>query len=177
MPAATLIRLGGLSAILAGLLRAATSFLPYLTTEQGPGLEVLYLITDVLILFGLLGVYGFQHERAGASGFAGFLLSLTGTALIVGPDGAIGNLDMYIAGALLISLGIVLLSIGTWRAAQLSRWVPILWVLSTVVGIGGFLLGGLDWTFLVAGVTFGLGFLIAGIHIWTDPALKQAGPP
>ena len=83
----------------------------------------------------------------------------------------------------MISAGVVLLSIGTWRAAQLSRWVPILWVVSTGAGIGGFLLGGLDWTFLIAGVTFGLGFLLAGINIWSDPALKQAalsaqdGPP
>ena len=174
MPAATLIRFGGLSAILAGLLRAATSFLPYLTTEQSPVLEVLYLITDVLILFGLLGVYAYQHLRAGTWGFAGFLLALTGTALIVGPDGTIGSLDMYIAGALLISVGVVFLAIGTWRAEQLSRWVPILWVVSTLVGIGGFLLGESDWTLLIAGVTFGLGFLLAGLQIWSDPALNRA---
>lgn len=174
MPASTLIRLGGLSAILAGLLRAATSFLPYFIMEQGPLLEVLYLITDVLILFGLLGVYGYQHEEAGVWGFAGFLLALTGTALIVGPDGRIGSLDMYVAGALLISIGMVLLAIGTWRAARLSRWVPVLWAASTLVGIGGFLMGGLVWTFLIAGVTFGLGFVVAGANIWSDSALNEA---
>ena len=45
----------------------------------------------LLILFGLLGVYGYQHEKAGYWGFAGFLLALTGTALIVGPDGRIAE--------------------------------------------------------------------------------------
>lgn len=174
MPASTLIRLGGLSAILAGLLRVATSFLPYLTTEQGTFVEVLYLITDVLILLGLLGVYGYQHERAGYSGFAGFLLALIGTALIVGPDGRIGSLDMYVVGALMISVGVAVLAIGTWRAAQLSRWVPILWVVSTVTGIGGFLMGGSGWTFMIAGIAFGFAFIVAGVRIWTDPAVKQA---
>ena len=174
MPASTLIRLGGFSAIVAGLLRAGSSFIPYLTTEQGIFLEVLYLITDVLILFALLGVYGYQHEKAGVWGFMGFLLALIGTAIIVGPDGSIGNMEMYVVGALMISIGVLLLGIGTWRADQLSRGVPILWILSTVVGIGGFLMSGSGWTLVIAGVAFGLGFLLAGVNIWTDPALKQA---
>ncbi|HET9587320.1 MAG TPA: hypothetical protein VFO91_00905 [Anaerolineales bacterium] len=174
MPASTLIRLGGLSAILAGLLRAGSSFIPYLTTEQGELLEVLYLITDVLILLGLLGVYGYQHEQAGHSGFIGFLLALIGTAIIVGPDGRIGSVEMYMAGALMISIGVLVLAIGTWKAGQLPRSVPILWAGSTVVGLGGFVLGSLDWTFLIAGVTFGLAFLVAGITIWRDPGQKQA---
>ena len=166
MPASTLIRLGGLSAILAGLLRIGTSFIPLLTAEQGSFLEVLYLMTDLLILFGVLGVYAYQHQRAGYLGFTGFLLAMIGTAIIVGPDGRIGNLEMYMVGAIMISIGVVLLAIGTWQADQLSRWVPILWVVSTVVGIGGFLMGGIAWTFLIAGVAFGLAFLLAGVSIW-----------
>ena len=174
MPASTLIRLGGLSAILAGLLRIGTSFIPLLTAEQGPFLEAIYLITDLLILFGVLGVYAHQHQRAGYPGFAGFLLAMMGTAIIIGPDGRIGNLEMYILGAMMISVGVVLLAIGTWQADQLSRWVPVLWVVSTLTGIGGFLLGGVAWTFLIAGVAFGLAFLLAGVNIWTSSTLRRS---
>ena len=174
MSTSTLIRLGGLSAILAGLLRAGSSFISYLTVEQDVLLEMLYLIIDVLILIGLLGVYGYQHEKAGYLGFIGFLLSLIGTAIIVGPDGRIGSLDMYTLGATMISIGLLLLAIGTWKADQLSRWVPILWIVSTIVGIGGFLMGGLVLTFVIAGVAFGLAFVVAGVNIWTDSALKRA---
>jgi hypothetical protein len=177
IPTSTLIRLGGFSAILAGLLRAGSSFIPYLTTEQGIFLEVLYLITDVLILLGLLGVYAYQHDKAGSWGFMGFLLALIGTAIIAGPDGRIGNMEMYVVGPLMISVGLTLLAIGTWRGNQLSQWVPILWIVSTVVGIGGFLMGGLAWTFVIAGVAFGLAFILAGVNIWTDPSLKQATEP
>ena len=177
MPTSTLIRLGGFSAILAGLLRAGSSFIPYLTTEQGIFLEVLYLVTDVLILLGLLGVYGYQHQRAGYWGFLGFLLALIGTAIIAGPDGRIGSMEMYLLGVMLISAGVLLLAIGTWRANQLSRWVSILWAVSTLVGIGGFLMGGSAWTFVIAGVAFGLAFILAGVNIWTDPGMKQAAWP
>lgn len=173
MPTSTLIRLGGLSAILAGLLRAGSSIIPYLTTEQGVWLEVLYLAIDVLILIGLLGVYGYQHEKAGYWGLTGFLLSLIGTAIIVGPDGRIGSVDMYIVGATMVSVGVLLLAFGTWTANQLSRWVSILWIVSTVVGVGGFLMGGLALTFMIAGVAFGLAFLVAGVNIWMDATLKQ----
>ncbi len=172
MRTSTLIRLGSLSAILGGLLRVGSSFIPSLPTEQGVLLEVLYLIIDVLILIGLLGVYGYQHEKAGYWGFIGFLLSLIGTAIIVGPDGSIGSVDMYTFGATMISIGLLLLALGTWKANQLSRWVPILWVVSTVIGVGGFLMGGLALTFVIAGVAFGLAFVVAGVNIWTDSALK-----
>ncbi|HSL29250.1 MAG TPA: hypothetical protein VK900_08640 [Anaerolineales bacterium] len=179
MPAPTLIRLGGLSAMLAGLLRAGSSFIPLFTTEQGIFLEALYLITDLLILFGLLGVYGYVHERAGYWGFAGFVLALSGTAMIVGPDGRLGSMEMYILGALLISVGVVFLAIGVWRARQLSRWVPVLWVVSTVAGIGGFLMGQFVWSVLIviAGVAFGLAFVLAGANIWADAASDQAAIP
>lgn len=179
MPALTLIRLGGLSAILAGLLRAGSSFIPLFTSEQSAFLEVLYLVIDLLILFGLLGVYAYQHEQAGLSGSAGFLLAFSGTAIIVGPDGSLGGVDMYILGALLISVGVVLLAIGTWRARRLSRWVPMLWVVSTLAGVGGFLLGQFLWSLLllIAGVAFGLAFVLAGLNIWAGASTNRVVTP
>lgn len=171
MSAATLIRLGGLAAMLAGALRMAASFIPY--SSASVQLELLYLVIDLLLLLGLLGIYAYQHEQAGKLGFAGFLPALIGTASIVGPDGKLGNVDMYVAGSLLISLGLCVFSIGIWRARMLPRAVPLLWIASTVIGIGGFLVNGPPVTFLLAGVTFGLGFVLAGSKIWSDPALRK----
>jgi hypothetical protein len=168
-----LIRLGGLAAALAGLLRVIASFIP--ATKPGPALEVFYLMIDVLLLLGLLGVYGYQHEQVGAGGFLGFLAALVGTAIIVGPDGAIGGVEMYVVGSLLISLGLAVLGIGTWRARRLPRAVPALWWLSTLVGVGGFAAGELRFTYLFAGVAFGLAFALAGARIWSDPRGKASG--
>jgi hypothetical protein len=172
MPTVTLIRLGGLAAILAGALRIGSSFIPYSAAQPSVALEVLYLVIDVLILLGLLGIYGYQHEVVGRWGFLGFLLALIGTAIIVGPDGKIGFIDMYIVGALMISLGLSTLAIGTWNAKRLPQIVPLLWLTSTVVGVGGYLLGGPTATGVIAGLAFGLAFMIAGVKIWTDSALR-----
>jgi hypothetical protein len=174
MPTLTLIRLGGLAAILAGALRMGTSFIPYSASKPSVALELLYLVIDVLILLGLLGVYGYQNEVVGKWGFLGFLLALVGTAIIVGPDGKIGAVDMSVAGSLMISVGLSIMAIGTWNARRLPRAVPLLWVTSTVVGVGGYLIGGPTVTFVIAGLAFGLAFVVAGVKIWMDPAMRVA---
>ena len=157
--------------MLAGALRLAASFIPY--SNSNVKLELLYLIIDVLLLLGLLGIYAYQHEQAGKLGFAGFLPALIGTASIIGPDGKLGEVDLYVAGSLLISLGLCVFSLGIWRAKTLPNAVPLCWIVSTVIGIGGFLVNGPPVTFLLAGVAFGLGFVLAGGKIWSDPVLRK----
>lgn len=165
MSSTTLIRLGGLAAMLAGILRTGASFIP--STKPGVGLELFYLLIDVLILLGILGIFGCQHEQVGIVGFLGFLSALIGAALIVGPDGAIGGVEMYVIGSLMISVGLTLLAIGSWKAQRLPRAALVLWILSTIVGTGGFLAGGPAVSYLIAGVAFGLAFFLAGLRIWS----------
>lgn len=54
MSSTNLIRLGGLAAILAGILRGVNSFVP----SDAPSVAILYLLTDIFILFGIIGIYG-----------------------------------------------------------------------------------------------------------------------
>jgi hypothetical protein len=68
MSSQQLIRWSGLAAMLAGGLRTAASF--SLSAEPGVSLEILYLAIDLLLLFGVFGIYAFQHERFGSLGFA-----------------------------------------------------------------------------------------------------------
>jgi hypothetical protein len=81
MSSPDLMRWGGLAAILAGILRSVNAVFP-------PDLlmawrEILYLLNDLFILFGLMGLYGFQQEKSGWWGFGGFLLAMTGTGIII----------------------------------------------------------------------------------------------
>jgi hypothetical protein len=170
MSTSRLIRLGGLAAIVAGVQRCGTSLLLY--GDPTDLEEMVYLAFDLAILFGLLGIYAYQSAAAGLTGFFGFVLALIGTAMIAGPDGVLGGVQEYVAGALLISVGLVFLAIGTWVAARLPRYVPVLWITSTVVGIGGFALGGSPFMLTIAGLAFGAGFVGAGATIWLDPALR-----
>lgn len=171
MSSGTLLRLGGLAAMLAGVLRAGTSFLGF--SEPTVPQEMLYLTIDVSVLFGLLSIYFYQNADVGRTGFAGFLLSVTGTAVIVGPDATLGGVDMYAVGAAMLLAGLVFLAIGSWKAGRLPKYVPASWVLSTLTGAGGFLVGGSTILLTLAGLTFGVGFIGAGARIWSDPTLRS----
>lgn len=165
MSSVNLIRLGGLAAILGGTLRVINSFVPSDTPSMV--LEILYLLTDIFILFGIMGLYGFQHQESGLWGFFGFLLATIGTGIIIGPDGAIAGFNMYPVGSLILAGGLTLLAIGSWIAHKLPRWLPSFWVLSTIVGFIGYFTPGLQLLFIVSGVIFGVGFAGAGIEIWS----------
>ena len=144
-----LIRWGGLAALLAGALRVAISFWP--SSNPNVALELLYLLIDLLILFGILGVYGFLGEQSGMAGFLGFLLAVSGTAIITGPDGELGGVDTYAAGSAVLAIGLVFLAVGSWKAARLPYWVPLLWVLTAVLGFVGGAVEGLEGLFVIGG--------------------------
>jgi hypothetical protein len=170
MSSAALIRLGGLAAMLGGLLRTGAALLP--ATGSSVALEWLYLLIDVLLLLGLLGVYAYQHAESGIWGFAGFLLAVVGLESIGGPDGKIGGVDIYTTGTVVIGIGLVVLAVGSWMGRKVPRYVPALWILSTVVGMSGFLVAGSTLPFRIAGVAFGLGFVGAGNRLWSDPTSR-----
>ncbi len=94
----TVVRLGGLAAVLVGVFVLITELLDlylYTTTSEDSFSEVAtsatYTVQGVLILIGamlllvaLVGIYASQAEAAGVLGSVGFLLALIGTALLVG---------------------------------------------------------------------------------------------
>ena len=172
MNATTLIRSGGLAAIVAGVLRTAASFWP--SSQPGVALEMLYLVIDLCILFGIMGVYAFQCEQSGRWGVVGFLLAVSGIAFITGPDGRLGGVNVYDAGALVLGTGLCFLAIGSWRAKKLPRWIPTLWVYSTVIGIAGASVESLSSLLVVSGVAFGAAFVGAGATVWSQAVSTAA---
>jgi hypothetical protein len=155
--------------MLAGALRTATAFLP--DADPTPLRELLYLTIDLSILFGLQAVYFFQAADLGRTGFAGFVVSVAGTAIIVGPDAVLAGVDVYQAGAASLLAGLTLIAIAAWRRGRLPRYVLASWLLSSVLGVAGSVPGAPAELLPVAGVAFGFGFAGAGAKIWSDPTL------
>lgn len=157
-----LLQCGGMAAILAGLFRGVTSFLP---ASDSMFFQLLYLIIDLLLLLGLVSIYLFQRKAIGWWGLAGFVLALVGSALLIGKDVDRAGIFLYPLAALLFALGISVLGVRSWVARTLSRWVAAAWIASMLLGIGYALLG---WSvlFLLSGVLFGLGFIGAGCQVW-----------
>jgi hypothetical protein len=163
MSSAHLIRWGGLAAIVAGILRGVSSFAA--NVAAGETIAVLYLATDIFLLFGMIGLYGFQRQESGAWGLGGCWLAIVGLAII--RTGAILGLNLYPIGAVIFAIGLSALAIGAWIAGKLPRWVSIAWVVSTVIGFVGFFAPGLNVLFVVSGVLFGVSFASAGLKVWT----------
>jgi hypothetical protein len=160
MSSKNLIRLGGLAAIVAGILRGINSFVPIST----PIAALLYLLTDIFILLGIMGIYGFQYQEARLWGLFGFLLAIIGIATI--RTGAIAGINLYPIGALTFTAGLSSLAVGSWIARKLPQWVSVFWILSTIIGFIGYFVPGLNLLFVISGVMFGIGFAGAGMKIW-----------
>ncbi len=93
-----LVRLGGLSAVVGGILLVISDlwgllmesfggeqpFSEAATTTSFALTSLLSLLAAVLILFGLMGLHLRQSEVEGVLGLLGFLLAFLGTALVVG---------------------------------------------------------------------------------------------
>jgi hypothetical protein len=162
MSSKNLIRFGGLAAVIAGVLRGVNSFLP---SSPELTIELLYLLTDIFLVFGMIGLYGFQHQESGWWGFGGFLLTIIGILVI--RTSTISEVKIYVIGASIFTAGLSLLAIGSWIADKLPRWVSVVWVLSTVVGFLGYFLPGFSLLFAISGVLFGIGFAGAGLRVWS----------
>ena len=164
MSSTNLIRLGGLAAIVAGILRGINSFLPS-SNNPNVTISILYMLTDIFLLFGILGIYSFQHQQSRSWGFFGFLLAIVGIAII--RTGSIAGVSLYPIGASIFTVGMSLFAVGSWLANKLPRWISVLWVLSTIVGFMGYFIPSLNLLFVISGVIFGIGFAGAGIKIWS----------
>ena len=156
-----LIRLGSLTAVLAGILRVFSSVLP--TTS--PRIKALYLVIDILLLISIIGLFEFQRLEAGIPGTLAVLLQVLGALILIGRDLAILSDAFYPIGALTFAVGLDLFAITSWKAKTLPRWVLLLLILSTVIGPIGFFSPSLSILFAASGIVFGIGFASAGTAI------------
>ena len=90
MSSVRLVRVGGVAAILAGVLLVLGALLNWLAVESATSAtyvvqSVVFLLADALLLVGLVGLYTRLAEATGGLlGLVGFLLALVGTAMVMG---------------------------------------------------------------------------------------------
>ena len=164
-----LIRLGGLAAVIAGILRGVNSFLPSALPDEAIAFLYLlfYLLTDIFLLFGMIGLYGFQHQKSGSWGFFGFVLTIIGITII--RTGTVPSVNLYPVGASIFAVGISSFAVGSWIAGKLPKWISALWIISTVVGFIGYFVPNLNLLFAISGLLFGVGFASAGLKVFLAP--------
>ena len=165
----TLVRLSAYAAIAGGGLRVLASFTP--PSPGDPLLELLYLLIDLFLLFGLIGIYLGRCERAGVMALSGWILAMIGLAVIAGPEGSAFGLDIYYVGAMAVLAGLSVYSLSLVRHGVRLNYAPWMWLASLgaaiLSGVPAFAVIGL----IASGVLFGAGFVAAGL------ALKLSGTP
>lgn len=195
------IRLGGLAAVLGGLLFVA-SFAAFMLMEGGPlegtflaqhwGEQVLSVPMNALLALGVVGLYGYQAGRLGKPGKVGSYVAVAGFALAalgglatfafelgVGEGSTPMWLDMitHPLAMLLMVLGSMVFGVATYRAALLPRGGALLVVIGPLVLLG-LLFGGIENALLLApAALFGLGWAWLGYGLVSRREGTVARPP
>jgi hypothetical protein len=141
-------------------------------------------VAITLLVFGLIGIYGFQVEESGASGSLGFLLTVLMSCIALSviswspettevPEVAETlTLLMGVVGL----IGYILLGIGSWKAKKLPRWSAVFWPLGTLTSAVGGMVDNLEILHVIGISIWALGILGAGVKIWStksEPAMVR----
>ena len=171
MSSSNLFRWSGLATILGGVLLPMSWILRFVVGVQRPFSGTLEFVATILLVFGFMGVYGFQHEETGVLGFIGFVLVIIHKCAALGEcwlqNGEPTDIELVLGplvGVTMI-LGFVLLGIASWRANKLPRWTAVLWVVGGALIVPGFVVQ--ELMVVIGGLIQGTGFIGAGAKLWT----------
>ena len=155
-------RICAASAILAGILRAITSFIP----EATPRVLLIYLAVDLFLLFGTIGLYGFAVRATKVMPLLGIVLMILALVVLIGRDLGLASANIYAGAAANFSLGLDLFAIHLLQTRKMPTWIPVSWLVSTIVGPVGFFVSQLHFLFAISGLIFGVSFTGAGVIMW-----------
>jgi hypothetical protein len=157
-------RLSAEAAVIGGLLRAAASFTPAFIRSNLER-QFLYFAIDVCLTIGLAGFWWRGSKDFSRRGVVGLAIFLAGIAT-VRASVFISAVDAYPAGALLTAGGVIVVSASAWVAHKVSGWVPLAFVVSTLLGVVGSVISNAGMLFVWSGVIFGLAFAGLGRQMW-----------
>ena len=153
-----LIRLSGLAAILAGILNVFSG-MPAMFPESA--LFWVRRIGDISALIALIGIALHLRKSLDAFGLVSLGITAAGVGLLIFSI----RYDLAIT---VYALGVILLAIALLRNGSFPRWASVLWLLSALIAMPGFLIPGQEAFFsLLAAIVFGLGFVGVGYHLLT----------
>lgn len=158
-----LLRLSGVAAIIGGLLRILAAAPLTLSAQNA---EALYDLIDILLLFGLIGIYLARAQHLGFGGLTAFIVGVAALSFIGGPDADVFGFSTYQEGAMVLALALAALSIVWLGRKQRPIAPPILWLASIVIaGVLQTMDTVAAYGMTAAGVLFALGFVAAGLDL------------
>jgi hypothetical protein len=176
MLSSNLYRSSALACILSGLL-LPISWIMEVLLESAPTLISMSLdfVAITLLIFALMGIYFYQHESSGVSGFLGFLLAVLmaciGLSVISwAPDHDLVSETTEMLTLLMGVVGLVgyiLLGIGSWKANVLPRWSIGLWPLGYAISAVGGMAENAEILHVIGISIWAMGIIGAGTKLWS----------
>ena len=159
-----LFKLAGAAASAGGGLRIIASFALH---ADAVTLEWLYTTIDVLLLFGLMGIYFVRAERLRLLGMTSFAVAVAALSFIGGPDADTLGFSTHEQGAAVLLIALVALSLAWLRAGERPYAPPLCWFASAIAaGVLSALPAPLsDYGVIAARILFGAGFVFAGLDL------------
>lgn len=170
-----LIRWSALALIVAGILIVFGWVLSTVNLGLRSELKIaLGFSSSILLIFGLMGIYGCQIQESGLTGFFGFILAIISNCFILGQNWLIIS-GMWLGWLGMLSPlfgitgvpGYILLAIGTWQARRLPRGAAILWaagftlsIMSSLIVVSGTYI---NYLAIIGLLIWAIGFIWAGI--------------
>lgn len=165
MTPATAYRLAGLCAVIGGLMRLITPFLPMDPRTQ----QLIWLATDVFLLLGLTGIYGYSRKLLGLTGLIGFTLAVIGVLVVRSAGAEVFGPRTYGYGAVVWTVGMAVLAFPMLLRGVGHMVAAGFWTLALLIGIFSVMRPGQSWGVVAAGVAFSLGYIAAGLPLFRKP--------
>ena len=157
----TVWRLAGVAAIAGGLIDLIGPLLyPHLSE---PLRLSTYVLIDVLLLLGMLGVQSLAGKAMGGLGLVGFVIAVAGVLLVRTSAAGIFGAASYMIASSIWSIGMVVISAALLLGKGPFRMASALWIATLVIGLAGLALKDQGPIHRLAGWCFALGFVAAGV--------------
>ena len=182
------VRLGGLAAIMGGLLWSVQALIGTASASllwPAKGSDPLFVTAQLLFLAGLVGLYARYKDRLEGSEEGGVAFTLSSVGVIASWVGQVGLLSaevawyVFVLGCVVECIGLMALGAATSHEKTLPYWSSLPFVIG-LVGIFSFPLsvppnGDLE-IYLTAALRtlFGLGWVLLGYHLFFSGKGKEA---
>jgi len=165
MTPTTAYRLAGLCAVFGGLMRLLAPFMDV----DGQALQIVWLVTDVFLLLGLVGIYGYSRRLLGLTGLVGFTAAVIGVLIVRSSGAEVFGEHTYRYGAVVWTVGMAVLAFPMLLRGVGHMVAAGFWTLALLIGIFSVIRPGESWGVVAAGIAFSLGYVAAGLPLFRKP--------
>jgi len=160
----TLWVLAGIAAVVGGLTDLVGPLLyPHLAE---PARQAVYVLIDVLLLFGLLGLQSAAGRAMGWFGLVGFVVAVSGVLLVRSSSANVLGPSTYTIAASVWAVGMAIIGLAQLRPRTPFRMAGYLWMLTVIIPLVAMLFRDhRPSQQAFAHALFALGFIVTGVQL------------